>query len=166
MGRFHLKLEEYPDLAIDASVHLVESATPSMCARIVARGEKPARQRFRADFKDWCAKFRVDATHPEPNARRAGATTFLLDVSDWSVIIAFVVQWIGIDRIAEALNGVEKAGAEIKASVDALRADVSKLTRLIEDLHRTTEMHHAWKIAAAKATLSALEHGNREMGVG
>jgi hypothetical protein len=148
MKCFDYSLPDYPTLVFSSSIQVVDRQIPAYEIHISAEGPLQARMDWRYSFEQWCRGHGRILTRKRPYQNTSMSSAVLKGTSG---IVAFVIDWIGLDWLERAMSG--GIANQPPDDVSALFVQQQELLSLVHKIDARTRVadYRAW--AAARAML-------------
>lgn len=148
MHMFTQSLPDYPELRFVITVTLPDRRGPRCYVRLQAEGQRELRERWRNDFKRWCAERQLEPTSRKGNARIFGTSEFELFIERWDTIAEFMVRWLGLEWLAGAAYGASGLQQQLGQQLERLSRQVSDMKATLDLVHTRT-INTDCRVAAA-----------------
>jgi hypothetical protein len=141
-------LPDYPTLIFTSAIQPVDHQRQSYEVSISAEGPVRARDDWRYDFERWCRGHGRVLERKRPYRNR---TTRIASLEGTPAIVAFIVDWIGLEWLERTMQG--SVNTQPPTDVSALFVQLQELLSLTHKIDARTRVadYRVW--AAARATL-------------
>jgi hypothetical protein len=150
MKRLNYGLPPYPTLNFNSYIEVVDRPRAVFKVFVQARGRSALRKRWLQAFETWCTEHGY-----VPVGRRAYKQTIerSATVIGYPSIADFIIEWVGLDWVDQALQDMESRHQSIGADLRSLRNDVLGISKALVKIEERTSIADFRLWAAARGLL-------------
>jgi hypothetical protein len=141
-------LTDYPTLIFRSSIQPSDQQRQSYEVTISAEGPNRDRDDWQYDFERWCRGHGRVVERKRPNRN---GTTRIASFEGTPALVAFIVDWIGLEWLERAMHG--SVGIQAPTDVSAVFVQLQELLSLTHKIDARTRIADFRLWAAARATL-------------
>ncbi len=161
MQSFRFDHADYGALRFGISLHMLDRNAPELRVSIWAEGVSRTRERWRSDFIRWCSQHGLEPRIPAGGRRRRDSSEFVVHLVSWAHITEFMLQWVGVDRMTDAVHGADGMRMVIGEDVRRLQRQIQQIAELVIEMRNEARVASA-RVQAAASALLALPIGESD----